>query len=100
MALAPLTEKQKSLIVSNVLKAVNDIEKLSNTGYKFLYLCSGFIAHYNRFGFINAFSQRSLKQAIIQNANANMWKNFTPNDADYAYYMSKADVYKRILAKI
>jgi hypothetical protein len=29
-----------------------------------------------------------------------MWLNFQPGDRDYAYYKSKAEVYKRILSDI
>ena len=53
MSLAPLTERQKVLIVSNVVKACKDITLLNKTGYNFLYLASGFIAHYNLHGFID-----------------------------------------------
>lgn len=97
MTLAPLTERQATLIVNNVVKAVKDIEKLNRTGYKFLNLCSGFIAHYNLGGFKDFYSTHSLKQAIIQNSGSNQWLNFRPGDRDYEYYMSKARVYNRII---
>jgi hypothetical protein len=100
MALAPLTERQIALIVSNVVKAVNNIDNLNKTGYKYLYLCSGFIAHYNLHGFIAHYSNRSLKQDILSYAGQNQWRNFRPGDTDYEYYKSKAEVYNRILAKI
>ena len=43
MSLTPLTERQKALIVSNVVKACKNIESLNRTGYNFIYLCSGFM---------------------------------------------------------
>lgn len=95
-----LTEKQKTLIVNNVVKACSDIEKLSKTGYNFLYLASGFIAHYNLQGFISTYSDGSLKRDIIENARNNQWANFRESDRDYDYYMSKKDVYNRIVAKL
>jgi len=99
--LTPLTERQKTLIVNNVISACNDIEKLNSTGYKFINLASGFIAHYNLNGFRYAYSiPGSLRENIIRNSRMNQWNNFTPNDSNYAYYMSKKDVYNRILAKI
>lgn len=98
--MTPLTERQKTLIVNNIIKATKDIKKLNKTGYNFIYLASGFIAHYSLFGFIEHYSQYDLKQDIIRNKDFNMWRNFTPQDRDYEYYQSKADVYKRILAKI
>ena len=100
MSLTPLTERQKSLIVNNVVKAVKNIESLNKTGYNFLYLCSGFIAHYDLYGFISHYSDTNLKHDIVSFAGQNQWKNFRPGDSDYEYYMSKADVYNRILKEI
>jgi len=100
MSLTPLTERQKTLIVNNVVKACKDITQLNKTGYNFLYLASGFIAHYNLYGFIDYYENTSLKHDIISNAGQNQWKNFRPGERDYDYYMSKADVYNRILAEI
>jgi len=100
MALTPLTERQKTLIVNNVVKAVKNINSLNKTGYKYLYLCSGFIAHYDLYGFIDFYSYVNLKNDIIGFANQNQWKNFRPGERDYEYYQSKADVYARILEQI
>lgn len=101
MSLTPLTERQKTLIVNNVVKACKDITQLNKTGYNFLYLASGFIAHYNLYGFIDFYSNHvSLKNDIIGFAGQNQWKNFRPGERDYEYYQSKADVYNRILAEI
>jgi hypothetical protein len=100
MSLAPLTERQKTLIVSNVVKACKNIDNLNKTGYKYLYLCSGFIAHYNLYGFIASYTGETLKRDILSYAGQNQWKNFRPGERDYDYYMSKADVYNRILAQI
>jgi hypothetical protein len=98
--LAPLTQRQQDLIVKNVLKACKDIELLNKTGYKYLYLCSGFIAHYDINGFKAYYSDHSLEEDILANARANNWLNFRPEDENYAYYMTKRAVYQRILAGI
>lgn len=99
--LVALTERQKSLIVANVVKACEDSSKLNGTGYHYLYLCSGFIAHYDKFGFISEYAPAGkLKRDILQNARQNQWSNFRPGERDYDYYMSKADVYNRIIAQI
>ena len=98
--LEPLTERQKTLIVNNVVKAVKNINSLNKTGYKYLYLCSGFIAHYDLYGFISHYSDYSLKQDILSFAGQNQWKNFRPGERDYEYYQSQADVYARILEQI
>ena len=100
MSLTPLTERQKTLSVNNVVKAVKNIDSLNQTGYRFLYLASGFIAHYDLHGFIDFYRYISLKNDLIGFANSNQWKNFHPGETDYEYYMSKADVYNRILAEI
>jgi hypothetical protein len=100
MSLIPLTERQKVLIVNNVVNAVKNIDSLNKTGYNFLYLASGFIAHYNLHGFIDFYRHISLKNDLIGFANSNQWKNFRPGERDYEYYMAKADVYDRILARI
>ena len=100
MSLTPLTERQKALIVSNVVKACKDITQLNKTGYRYLNLCSGFIAHYDLYGFIDFYTHVNLKHDLVGFAGQNQWKNFRPGERDYDYYMSKADVYNRILEKI
>jgi hypothetical protein len=95
-----ITEKQKSLIVNNIVKACDDIEKLNGTGYKYIYLASGFIAHYNINGFKGYYSSNDLTRDILQNASSNRWNNFREGDQNYHYYKSKADIYKRIVDKL
>ena len=98
--LIPYTEKQKSLIVNNIVKACDDIEKLNGTGYKFIYLASGFITHYNLAGFKDHYSRYDLKQDILDNVSMNMYNNFREGDQNYHYYKSKADIYKKIVDKL
>jgi hypothetical protein len=96
-----ITPRQKSLILSSFKRvfATGDIENLSNTAYKYIYLASGFIAHYNLYGFRDAYRDVSLlRKNILTNAQFNTWSNFTPADRDYNYYMSKADVYRGLVA--
>jgi hypothetical protein len=95
-----ITEKQKSLIVNNIVKACDDIEKLNGTGYKYIYLASGFIAHYNLNGFKSHYSGASLSRDILANESSNKWLNFREGDRDYLYYKSKADIYSRICNKL
>ena len=90
--MTPLTERQKTLIVSNVVKACKNIDNLNKTGYKYINLCSGFIAHYS--------TPNSLKRDIISYAGQNQWNNFRPGERDYEYMMAKKDVYNRIIAQI
>lgn len=98
--LKPLTENQKSLIVSNILKAVKDINQLNKTGYNFLSNCGGFIAHYNLEGFKDYYDFNDLREDIIKYSFSNHYKNFREGDNNYQYYKSKADTYNLILSKI
>jgi hypothetical protein len=101
MSLKPLSERQKTLIVNNLVKACKDIEQLNSTGYKFIYLASGFIAHYDLNGFKSAYEYGvNLKNAILNNQRFNQWSNFREGERDYDYYMSKKDVYNRVCAKL
>ena len=100
MALTPLTPRQQALIVSNVVKAVKNIDNLNKTGYNFVYQCSGFIAHYDLYGFIASYTGESLKRDLLSYAGQNQWNNFRPGESNYEYYMSKKAVYNQILAAI
>jgi hypothetical protein len=95
-----ISDNQKTLIVNNVVKACNNIDKLNRTGYNFLYLASGFIAHYDINGFKSHYTHHSLKKDLINNQRYNQWHNFSPKDKDYDYYMDKKEIYNRILASI
>ena len=98
--LVALTERQKTLIVNNVVKACKNIDNLNKTGYNFLYQASGFIAHYDLYGFIVSYTGESLKRDIVSFAGQNQWNNFRPGERNYEYYMSKKDVYNRIVKEI
>lgn len=103
MALTLRTQRQADLIVSNVRKVfeTGEINHLSKSAYKFLYLCSGFIAHYNLYGFRDHYQDvASLKRAIAFNYGANQWNNFHPGDSNYDYYMEKRNIYNRLAALV
>jgi hypothetical protein len=91
-----IKEKDKALIVKNILTACKDITKLTKRGYNFLYLANGFIAHYNLAGFIDYYTSNDLKLDIVDNMRGNQWNNFSPSDKDYDYYMSKRDIYNAV----
>lgn len=98
--LTPMTEREQALTIKNVVAACKDITKLNKRGYNFLYLCSGFIAHYNLYGFINTYQYQSLKDAILRNVHNNQWSNFRPGEENYDYYKAKAKVYNEIVNQI
>lgn len=95
-----LTPRQETLIVNNVVAAVRDIRKLNRTGYKFINLCSGFIAHYDLYGFIDYYGGESLRADILDNWQANKWLNFRAGDENYEYYRQKARIYTNIVERI
>mgnify|MGYP000284738045 CR=1 FL=1 len=98
--LKPLTDIQQTRIVNNVVAACRDIKNLNKTGYDFLYLASGFIAHYNIDGFKDHYSEPgSLQRDIEENARANQWRNFRKGEQHADYYHSKRDTYNAILGR-
>jgi hypothetical protein len=101
MAIQALTDKEQNLILKNVVAACCDIGKLNKRGYTFLYLASGFIAHYNLDGFKEAFGNgAALRRAILSNQQNNQWNNFRVGEKNAEYYFSKRDVYNAICAAI
>lgn len=97
----PKTDRQMTLIVNNIVRACSDIHKLNKTGYNYLYLCSGFIAHYNLHGFRQYYQTgRTLRQIILERRAQNQWLNFHVGDENYDYYHQKAEIYNLICEKI
>ena len=94
------TERQKTLIVNNIVKATKDITKLNKVGYNFLYLAYGFIAHYNMLGFIAHYKCSDLTFDILGYRAMNQWSNFNVEDQNYDYYMEKKEIYDRICSEI
>ena len=99
MALSTYTERDEALIVKNILAAATEsICKLSSKSYTFLSLCSGFIAHYNKEGFIENYSNYAgeLRRDILQYQRQNQWLNFRQGEENYEYYMQKKSMYNAI----
>jgi hypothetical protein len=96
------TERQQYLIAKNLIKAATiDIESLNKTAYQYISGCCGFIAHYDREGFISSYgTPQNLRHDIVHNAKANQYNNFRPNDVNYDYYMSKRNVYEMVVEGI
>ena len=101
MALTAITSQKQKLIVNNVVKACKDISKLNKTGYDFLYLSNGFIAHYGINGFKDFYEDSGTLEADIRNnAHQNHGITFTPAQEHYEYYMSKKAVYNEIIIRL
>jgi hypothetical protein len=98
-----ITQKDADLIVKNITSVIKsrNIEKLNKRGYNFLYLCQGFIAHYNIRGFKGAYKNvEDLIDNLLRNKNFNQWENFRVGEKDAEYYHSKRDIYNIILQVI
>jgi hypothetical protein len=101
MSIQPISDKEQELIYKNVVAACRDISKLNRRGYGFLYLASGFIAHFNLDGFREAFGNGdALRRAILANQDNNQWRNFRIGEQNAEYYFSKRDVYNRICSAL
>ena len=99
MALAPLEAGKKNRILRNIglMFLQQDINQLDKHGYNFLYLASGFIAHYNLGGFIEHYgSTQALGRDILDNKSNNQWGNFSKGERDYEYMMQKKEIYNQI----
>lgn len=93
-----LTNRQKTLIMNNVIRACNvHISKLNGPAYRWLNLCSGFIAHYDIHGFKYYYEREAnLRRDILNMQPMNQWRNFNPGDRDYEYMMQKKHMYNTI----
>lgn len=95
------TDAQVKAIVKNVIAACHNINDLNKIGYNYLYLCSGFIAHYNLYGFTDYYSDNvKLTHDILEYHNSNKWLNFRPGEENYEYYHQKAEIYSMIVAEL
>lgn len=80
-----------------------DIEKLSNASYSFIILLSGFIAHYNLWGFMDHYKDlRDFSSDLISACNKPSI-DYQRNDSDFIkwygvdYCNSKADIMEGII---
>ena len=92
--------KTQALIIKNVLAACGNIEKLNKRGYDFLYLCSGFIAHYDLEGFKDYYRDHSLVADLEANYLQNQWRNYRTGERFAEYYHSKREIYNAILGSL
>lgn len=99
--LIPISDSLKTRIIKNILNACKDINKLSKTGYDYIYLASGFIAHYDLQGFRAYYEEPdSLRKDILANESDNRYDNFRPGEENYEYYHQKAEIYREICEKL
>lgn len=99
MSLTLLTSRQEQLILFSIRKVfkTGDIDYLTKGAYNFLYLSSGFIAHYNIYGFREEYRDVDyFRRRILDNQPVNQWNNFHPGDRDYDYMIQKKRIYNAI----
>jgi hypothetical protein len=95
--LEPFSIEEEQRIIRDCVKAANNIKTLTDKAYRFLNLSSGFIAHYDRFGFMEHYREPgSLRQDILAYQNHNQWGNFRPGERGYEYYMQKKKIYNAV----
>lgn len=94
-----LTEKQVNSIINSFKKVFekNDITFLNKPAYNFIMLGSGFIAHYNIFGFRDHYKcVYDFATKIHDNREANVQTYFLPGEKDCEYYRQKVLIYGKI----
>ena len=94
------TDRQKAIIINSVVKACGNINELNPSGYNFISLSSGFIAHYNLGGFINHYTRYGLRTYILHCQSQNQCGNFLPGQENYEYYMQRKEIYNTICDRI
>ena len=99
--MTPIDRKTQTLIINNLVAACKDISKLNGTGYRFINLASGFIAHYDLNGFKSYYGTgTALKRDILVMQHQNQWGNFRPGEREFEYYQSKREVYNAVCVKL
>ena len=97
----PLEPEKASRIIGNILEACRDITKLSLEAYRWLHLRAGFIAHFDREGFIEEYqSCQNLRDNILANQIHNTSCNRSRKDRDYPYYLQQCDIYQQIVEQL
>jgi hypothetical protein len=72
--LEPFSIEEEQRIIGGCVKAARNIDSLTDKAYSFLNLSSGFIAHYNKSGFMDYYREPgSLKKDILNNQRNNQW---------------------------
>jgi hypothetical protein len=95
--LMPFSIEEEQKIIRDCVKAARNIDDLTDKAYRFLNLSNGFIAHYDRFGFMEYYREPgSLKLDILSHQNHNQWGNFRAGERGYEYYMRKKRIYNTV----
>ena len=96
-----LPPEKASRIKGNIVEACRDITKLSLEAYRWLHLRAGFIAHYDREGFIEEYQTcQNLRDNILANLIHNTSCNRSRKDRDYPYYLQQCEIYQQIVERL
>jgi hypothetical protein len=97
MASKLFSPEEERKIISDCVKAANNIHTMTKKAYHYLYLCDFFIAHNNQLGFMENYSEPgSLKQDLFSYQKDNQHYNFHPGEENYEYYMQHKKMYNMI----
>jgi hypothetical protein len=97
MAIQPCSPEEEQKIIRDCVKAAGDIKTMTDRAYTFLYLADGFIAHCDKYGFMDYYEEPgSLRKDIFDYQRENQYNNFGPKDDYYDYYMQKKKIYNTI----
>ena len=94
-----ITLEKKNKILNSFKKVFKhkNINFLTKDAYNFIMLASGFIAHYNVYGFKDVYQDvEEFSNEIKKHKQFNQWTNFYPGERDYEYYMTKKEIYNSI----
>jgi hypothetical protein len=91
--LEPFGIEEEQNIIRDCVKAAENIEAMTDRACRFLNLSSGFIARYDKWGFMGYYREPgSLKQDIPANQKNNRRDKFRPGERGYEYYMQKKNI--------
>ena len=96
------TEHEETMIVKSVVGFANGKRStMTMAAYQYISGMAGFIAHYNKDGFEQEYSDRNkLRSEIKRNAQVNLYGNFRPGDKGYKYYKQMAAMYRTIVSML
>ncbi len=98
--MTPLGKEKENRIIRGIglVFLLQDINQLDKYGYQFLCQCLGFIAHYNKQGFIQHYgNEDKLKRDVVLYVSLNQCDDYQKGDYEYEFMMQKKRIYNTVL---